>query len=246
MGAPMGQPRAPPPHCTPTVLSAPSTSGQEPRDTASSWGQARGEGRPSNHCASSGRGCIRAGKSPQASRRQGDAQGPKAKGAALGSGGASARRSAQVRSQRWGRGGPADAPRRWGTARHVSGWEGVSGAGCLTPSPSQQGESYPPERWGVGITCRRHANTGPRLASTATGSRGEGCTASTCSIYNAITASAQAVQSATGCKNSLSREQESQQEEGGRNGREGGRGGCRRRHRHRRKSKMETGTRDGG
>lgn len=43
-------------------------------------------------------------------------------------------------------------------------------------------------------------------------------------IYSAITASAEAVQSATGCKNSLSKEQESQQK-GGRKDREGRREG---------------------
>lgn len=110
---------------------------------------------------------------------------------------------------------------------------------------ASQGEICTPgessRAWCAFMTCRTHAHAGHRQPGKGKGSKGERepPQAHAADIYNAITTSAEAVQSTTGCKNSLSREQESQQM-GGRNERQ--RDDCRRRWgRHRRKSKKNWG-----
>jgi len=95
------------------------------------------------------------------------------------------------------------------------------------------------------MTCRTRANASHQHVGTAVGSEGQrdAWQAHAADAYRALAASAEAVQSATGGKNSLSREAESQRESRGRSESEGGMGGCRRRHRHSRESKMEIGDR---
>lgn len=87
------------------------------------------------------------------------------------------------------------------------------------------------------MPCRTHANTSHRHIGRTMGSEVGRATpqAHAADIYNAIAASAKAVQSTTGCKNSLSREQESQQEKWCKNEREERMTGCRRRRRHRKR-----------
>lgn len=84
-------------------------------------------------------------------------------------------------------------------------------------SLSERGQLHPRESswvWCAVMTCRTHANTSHRHIGRIMGSEVDRGTlqAHAADIYNAIAASAEAVQSTTGCKNSLSREQESQQE----------------------------------
>lgn len=100
---------------------------------------------------------------------------------------------------------------------HLRVARGVCGGLSHPKSLSARGELHPRGSswvWCVLRTCSTHANTGHMHAGMAMGSEGKrgALQAHAADIYNAITASAKAVQSTTGCKNSLSREQESQQE----------------------------------
>lgn len=91
---------------------------------------------------------------------------------------------------------------------HLSGWEEESVCGVSPQIPLGEGRvTARREQLGVvaSVTCRAHAKAG----------RGrEGCgQAHSAGIYSAITATTEAVQSTTGCQNSLWREQESQQKD---------------------------------
>lgn len=170
------------------------------------------------------RGCSCAGKSLQALHRQGDGQRnqgqlscPQHPGTPL--------LDAPFRSDITvlggemveGRAGPADCPRRAGEQpAHLRVGRGVC-VWCVSPqAPLSKGRARP-RREQLGLVCLRDMQDTckhrPQARWHGHGSEGErgAPQAHAADIYNAITASAEAVQSTTGCKNSLSREQESQQ-----------------------------------
>lgn len=197
--------------------------------------------------ANSVRCCIRAGKSLQALHRHGDGQRNQGQLSCSQQPGTPLL-DALFRSDITGQGWASRRTQMGNSLAHLRVGRGVCVGGISPQVPLSKGRATPQkEQLGlvcVLMTCRTHANTGHRHAGTAMGSKGENSApqAHAADIYNAITASAEAVQSATGCKNSLQENKRVSRSEAGKRAREGCMGGCRRRHRHRR---CELGTRGG-